>query len=230
MKVKWDSLLTAALVCCALLTTALVVRQKYIWPATTPAQETAKEPIFIEQWHSYLKYGFQFGLANAPVKIIEFVDFECPYCSSFHQTLKTLRDRLPNQVSLTYIHFPLPMHRFAVSAARVVECAGKQGRFEAMSDRLFREQHSFGFKPWMDYAAEAGVPSRAAFEACINRPDTVHRIEEGKELGVKLDVKGVPTLIVNGWMLERPPSPEELNAMVEAVLDGKSPVSRARKS
>jgi protein-disulfide isomerase len=66
---------------------------------------------------------------------IEYVtDFECPFCGSFHKTLKAVREQYPTQVALTYVHFPLPMHRFALPAARVAECADDQVRFERLTD------------------------------------------------------------------------------------------------
>jgi protein-disulfide isomerase len=138
--------------------------------------------------------------------------------------VKVLRERYPTQVAVIYVHFPLPMHRFAIPAARVAECAGEQGRFEAMYDQLFDGQDQFGLKPWDEYATAAVVPDVPAFDACIKKTDPIARVEEGKALGAKLDVKGTPTIIINGWMLGRPPSEAELNQMVQRVLAGKSPV------
>src|SRR5260370_32414860 len=104
------------------------------------------------------------GSTQAPVQLLEFADFECPFCATFHKDVKSLRTRYPTQVALTYVHFPLPMHRFAEAAARVAECASDQGRFEAMYDQLFDEQDSFGLKPLSEYATKAGVSDRAAFQ------------------------------------------------------------------
>jgi protein-disulfide isomerase len=182
------------------------------------------KPALIPRWQEYLSEGVRIGPPQAKVQLIEFADFECPFCGSFHKTLKTVRDRYPDQVSLEYVHFPLPMHRFAVPAARVAECAGDQGRFEAMYDQLFDGQDSFGLKPWNDYATAAGVPNLTAFDECIKRSDPIPRIEQGKALGKRLDVQGTPTLIVNGWKLGHPPSEEELDGMVKKILAGKSPV------
>jgi protein-disulfide isomerase len=122
------------------------------------------------------------------------------------------------------MHYPLPMHRFAEPAARVSECARAQGRFEAMHERLFEQQNAFGLKPWHEFAAEAGVPELATFEACIKSTEPVPRVVEGKALGSAFDIKGTPTIVINGWKLARPPNIEELDAMVKAILAGKSPV------
>src|SRR5258706_8462416 len=126
MKTKIDGILTVALVVCALTTTALVVRREVFSPSTPAGTQ---KPVFVQNWQSWLGQGVRLGSASAPVQLVEFADFECPFCGSFHKTLKTLRDRYPDAVSLDYMHFPLQGHRFALPAARVAECAGDQGRF-----------------------------------------------------------------------------------------------------
>jgi protein-disulfide isomerase len=223
MQIKLDSAITAIFLTCALVTTGAIVHREF-FGSTARRALAEQKPIFLKDWRTELPKGMRMGPADAPVQLLEFSDFECPFCANLHKDLSTLQVRYPTQVALTYVHFPLPMHRFAEPAARVAECAGDQGRFETMHDRLFDEQNSFGLKPWSDYATEAGVPDLAAFEACIKRGDPVPRIEEGKQLGTRLDVKGTPTLIINGWKLGRPPTLDELDHMVKAILAGKSPV------
>jgi protein-disulfide isomerase len=116
------------------------------------------------------------------VRLLEFADFECPFCAQFNAALKALRERYPKQVALTYIHFPLPIHRFAEPAARASECADEQGRFEAMHDRLFEQQNLFGLKAWSDFADDAGVSNREAFENRIQGKLPITRITEGQRL------------------------------------------------
>jgi protein-disulfide isomerase len=99
-----------------------------------------------------------------------------------------------------------------------------------MYDQLFEGQESFGLKTWSDYATAAGVPDLGRFDACIKKSDPIPRVEEGKQLGTQIEVHGTPTLVINGWKLGRPLSAEELDAMVKAVLAGKSPVSGVRQS
>src|SRR6266853_2151086 len=225
MKINLDAIITTTLMACALLTTGLVVRREFFAPAVAPTQAEQK-PLFIKDWRTHLVKGFRMGPAQAPVELLEFADFECPFCARFHKDLKALRTRYPRQVALTYVHFPLPMHRFAEPAARVSECAGDQGEFEAMCDLLFEQQDRFGLKPWSDFAAEARVADSDAFEACIKRTEPIPRVTEGKSLGKELDVRGTPSVMINGWVLGRPPTLDELDHMVKAVLAGKSPVSR----
>jgi len=213
----------AVVVACALVTTGLVVWRELFAPSVAAASAVQK-PVIVTQWRDDLSKGVRLGAADAPIQIIEFADFECPFCANFHKDLKALGTRYPNKVALTFVHFPLPMHRFAEPAARVAECAGEQGRFEAMHDLLFEQQDKFGLKPWGEFATEAGVTDNAGFEACIKRTDPILRITEGRALGNQLDVQGTPTVVINGWKLGRPPTPDELDHMVKAILAGKSPV------
>jgi protein-disulfide isomerase len=223
MKIKLDSVITVTLVVCALITTGVVLRREFI---ATPAgrAQAEQKPIFLKNWRADIAKGIRMGPAEAPVQLLEFSDFECPFCANLHKDLKTLQVRYPTQVALIYVHFPLPMHRFAEPAARVAECAGDQGRFQPMYDLLFEQQDRFGLKPWSEFASEAGVPDTASFETCIKRTEPITRVAEGKTLGKQLDVQGTPTLVINGWKLGRPPSLEELDAMVKRVLAGKEPV------
>lgn len=224
MKLKLDALATGALVVCAIATTSLVVYRHFSSAPASTASPTMREPVFVETWKSARSDGILFGSADAPVQIIEFADFECPYCAGFHETVKTLRARYPNDVAVTYVHYPLQGHRFAIPAARASECADAQGRFEAMHDRLFVDQSSLGLKTWSEYAADADVPNLIEFEACTKATTPLPRVEAGKRLGDRLNVQGTPAVIVNGWHLTRPPTIDELDDMVKAVLAGRSPV------
>jgi protein-disulfide isomerase len=224
MKLKWDTALTVTLVTCALITTGLVIRRELFAPSVAVRQPEQK-PVLIDNWRAQLDKGVLLGRLSAPVQLIEFADFECPFCASLHKTLKAVRARYPMQVALIYVHFPIPGHRFAIPAARVAECAAEQGRFEAMHDQLFEAQESFGLKTWSEYASAAGVANLSEFDTCVNRTDPIQRVEDGKQFGKALNVQATPTLIVNGWKLGRPPTEDELDRMVKAVLAGKNPIS-----
>src|SRR6266436_280276 len=136
MKIKGDFIITATLAVCAIITTGLVVRREFFAPSAPSARSPADEkPVLLPHWREDLGKGIRLGNSQAPVQLMEFADFECPFCGDFHKKLKSLLERYPTQVSLTYVHFPIPGHRFALPAARVAECAAAQGRFEAMHDR-----------------------------------------------------------------------------------------------
>jgi protein-disulfide isomerase len=220
---KFDTLITVVLVACAVITTSVVLRRELMAPVSLHSKADRK-PSLIPLWRDERDKGISMGSSNAPVQLIEFADFECPFCGDLHKSLRALDGRYPNKIGLTYVHFPIPGHRFAVPAARAAECANDQGRFEAMYDQLFEGQDQFGLKPWDDYATTAGVPDIPAFDACIKRTNPIPRVEEGKALGAKLDVQGTPTIIINGWKLGHPPNEQELEQIVQRILAGKQPV------
>lgn len=222
---KWDGVLTSTLVVCALITTGLVAYRELFATSPRPVPSPSPKPVFIENWKFHLGTGVRLGPSSAPVQLVEFGDFECPFCATLHDRLKALRSRYPTKVAISYVHYPLPMHRFAEPAARAAECAGEQEHFERMHDLLFEQQNMLGLKPWDDFAAEAGVPDLAAFKSCIQSNGPVPRITQGRQLAEQLDIKGTPTLIINGWKLTHPPTEEELDRMIRAVLAGRSPVA-----
>lgn len=224
-----DRLLTAVLVICAVITTGLVVHREFFAPAARSVSPARQKPVFIAGWRFHLDRGVRLGSSSAPIQLLEFADFECPFCASFHATLKKLRERYPTQVAISFVHYPLPMHRFAEPAARAAECAGEQGRFQAMHDNLFEQQDQLGLKPWREFATEAGVADLATFETCIQNKDAMPRVIGGRRLAEELDIQGTPTIVLNGWKLPLPPSAAELDRMVKAVLAGKSPVASAEK-
>jgi protein-disulfide isomerase len=225
MKIRWETGVTTLLVVCALATTSLVL-YRVVWSPrnTAPVAHSEQKAKFVPNWRSLLSSETQMGSPAAPVQLVEFADFECPFCGEFYKKLKAALEHYPSKLTVIYVHFPLQGHRFALPAARVAECASDQGRFEAMYEQLFEGQDQFGLKPWREYAAAAEVPDLNAFDACMKKVDLIPRVEEGKALGAKLDVRGTPTIIINGWKLGHPPSEQELDEMVLRILAGKQPV------
>jgi protein-disulfide isomerase len=221
---KWDVAITSILVVCALVTTGLVIRREF-FAAPNPQASGTEEPRYIEDWRAHLHDGATLGSAQAPVQLIEFADFECPFCANFHNTVKQVEEQFPGKIAVSFVHFPLPGHRFAEPAARAAECAADQGRFEAMHDQLFANQNAFGLKSWSEFALAAGVPDLTAFETCVKQETPLQQVEAGKKAGEQLDVRATPTIIINGWKLAQPPGPTELKRMVQAILEGKSPVA-----
>jgi protein-disulfide isomerase len=218
MKLSLDKIAMGALTICVLVLTGVVVRRELFLGGGGAPQR----PKFVNNWQeTWLPFSRS---TNAPVTILEFGDFECSFCSEFYKTLKVVKERYPMEIDVAYVHFPIPGHRFAVPAARVAECARDQGRFEAMHDQLFEHQDDFGLKPWSEFAKAAGVRDLTAFNECVKRTDPIPRVEEGKALGQKLNIKGTPTIIINGWKLGHPPTEEELDGMVKKILAGKRPV------
>ena len=140
------------------------------------------------------------GVAGARVEIVEFSDFECPYCRQLLPVLeKLLAKHLPD-VRLVWKHFPLPMHQHAGPAAEAAACAGEQGRFWEYAERLFDNQLALERDDLRRYASDVGldVPRFVACVASVRHRSTVERdMEAGRRLGVA----ATPTVFINGRMV-----------------------------
>jgi protein-disulfide isomerase len=146
------------------------------------------------------------------VKIVEFSDFQCPFCARTHPAVDAVRRRYPERVAVLYRHFPLDaIHPFARPAAVASECAGRQGRFGEFATLLFAQQDSLGAKPWSRFAAQAGVADAPAFERCVRESRTLAEVDRDAKLGTATRIEVTPTLVINGTL--RP------GAITEAELD-----------
>lgn len=179
-------------------------------------------PVYHDDWRDILVSGHHLGQSNADITIVEFGDFECPYCRVFWSNFAIARHEI-GDVALVYVHFPLGRHRFAMPAARAAECASEQGRFLAMHDLLLSKQDSLGLKSWDAFAVEAGVGDESAFRACIDRSEPFERIEGGLSLAERFEVTGTPGLIINGWYFPGGLSTSEMVSAVHLIRDGMEP-------
>ncbi|WP_229117189.1 DsbA family protein [Enemella dayhoffiae] len=158
---------------------------------------------------------------NAPVTVVEFLDFECPACAALYPTMEQTRATYGDRVNFVMRYFPLPGHQNAMAAARAVEAAGQQGQWEAMYRKMFETQNQWAGRPGVDalfrgYAAELGLDV-TAWEAAYNDPATTDRIEADQADGEALGVTGTPTVYVNGDELQLR-SYADLPAAIEDAL------------
>ena len=161
------------------------------------------------------------GDSLAPIQILEFADMQCPACRHSNNTVAEAEVRYPGKIGRSFIHFPLPMHRFAAPAARALHCADAQGRFAAMHDSLFAQQDSFGITPWLTIANSAGVRDSLAFKSCMSEQAPAAEVVAGTALGEQFKVLATPTVVVNGWRFPSSPSPSMLNETIDALLGWK---------
>ena len=144
------------------------------------------------------------GEDSAKITIVEFSDFQCPYCSRSVQTMKDLRIKYGNLVRLVYKHFPLVNHTNAHPAAIASMAAGKQGKFWEMHDALMMNQHQWGAadsKEMEDivsgYAKALGLDMQK-FKKDLKDPSFEETIKRDINLGMKLSIQATPTFFVNG--------------------------------
>jgi len=141
-----------------------------------------------------------FGNVNAPVTIVAFTDYECPYCAKADRTLLTLRAELGDDVRIALAMRPLPMHEHATAAARAFLAAAEQGKAEAMHARLFADQTALDDAGLVASARAIGLDMRA-FEAARTGASTASALERTERLATSLGANGTPTFFVNGRRL-----------------------------
>lgn len=154
-----------------------------------------------EDWDAMLENAIIDGDPMAPIVIVEFGDFECPFCRRFHETFVDAREVMGDSLALAYVHYPLPSHRFSVPSARAAECAEATGSGAAMVELLFAKQDSVGLKSWGSFAEEVGIAEGEAFAACVTGETPLPRISIGRALGERIGVTHTPTIIINRWRL-----------------------------
>lgn len=171
---------------------------------------TAKVPIGLSP---------QRGPADAWVTVVEFSDFECPFCGREAPVLSQLLGAYPADLRLVYKHFPLSQHPDAVPAAVAAECAGDQGRFWEMHDLLFTHQTALGDQDLVGYASQLGLDS-ALWDTCRTAPGSaaVARVEADQALGNSIGIAATPTLVVNGAVYPGAYSLDSYRPVVDAAV------------
>lgn len=160
------------------------------------------------------------GNPDAPIIITEFSDFECPYCA------RAARDTLPDlktnyidtgKVALVFKNYPLPLHRYAMSAAQAAECAYQQDKFWEYHDVLFAHQEELQKKALFDYAEEIGL-NMDEFEACYDDPRIKASIQLDTQEGDNKGITGTPTFIFSdGSKLEGAYPYSEFEKIIEKI-------------
>ena len=156
------------------------------------------------------------GPATAPVTLVEYGDFECPYCGKAHGVVKALQKGLGRRLRFVYRHFPLTTaHPHAERAAEAAEAAGAQGMFWEMHDLLFENQEALEDDALMGYAEALGL-DLDQFAADLVSHTYAPRVREDFLGGVRSGVNGTPTFFVNGV---RHDGPCDLDTMLETIED-----------
>lgn len=155
------------------------------------------------------------GPANPDLLLIEYVDFQCPFCARIGPLVDSLLTEFPNELALALVHYPLPTHPEAVAASVAVECAERQSSARAYVRVLWEHQERFASHPWVEVASRAGVPDSVEFAHCVGLPpDSFPRIAAGQRLAAGSSVAATPGLYVEG----RRSSGSTLRRDIERVL------------
>jgi protein-disulfide isomerase len=137
------------------------------------------------------------GPATAPVTIVEFSDYQCPYCARAYGTLNQVRAKYPTQVRIVFRDFPLPIHREAPKAAEAAHCAGDQSKFWEMHDVLFENPSDLTEPALLKHARTLKL-DEAAFSQCLSSGKHAGKWQKDLEVGREYGVSGTPAFFING--------------------------------
>jgi protein-disulfide isomerase len=183
--------------------------------------------------------GYLLGKPDAPVKILEFADFECPSCAGFSVvTEPDVRARIidPGLANITYFDFPLTQHRNTLAASNAAACADEQGKFWPMHDRLFQAQTEWNGeatdvpKPFFKrYAQELGLDV-AKWESCFDARKYQKRISANLAEGLRRGVNSTPSFVIGKKLYAGMRSYDDLKAIVDSVAKTASATASAGTS
>ena len=159
---------------------------------------------------------------DGEVTFVEFLDFECEACAAFYPLIEKLRGDYGDRVTFVARYFPLPSHYNAERAARAVEAAARQGRFEQMYQKMYETQRVWGEQRtpkdavFRGFAADLGL-DLAKFDTDYDSPAVSDRVRADFADGTALGVQGTPTFFLNGEKLS-PRSYEDFTRALDAAL------------
>ena len=164
------------------------------------------------------------GPAGASIKLLEYGDYECPFCAEAHAVVKEIQRRLGDDLLFAFRNFPLAnIHPHAEHAAEAAEAAGDQGNFWGMHDLLFENQAALEDEDLAAYADELGLDAKRLLRE-VTSSVYAARIREDFKAGVRGDVNGTPTFFMNG---ERYDGARDLRQMLSALTAQGSETAKA---
>jgi len=157
------------------------------------------------------------GSATAPVTIVEFSDFQCPYCARVQPTLAQVRDTYKDKVKIVYKDFPLRIHNNAQKAAEAARCVFEQDKekYWAYHDKLFDNAHALAVENLKQYAVDLQFDA-AHFTTCLDSGKYAAAVQQDMVMGLKVGISGTPAFVVNGRFLA---GAQPFSAFQEAIDD-----------
>lgn len=162
------------------------------------------------------------GNFDAPITIVEWSDFQCPYSSRFHETMKQVMAVYPNDIRWVYKHFPLDsIHSYAKKAAEASECAAEQGKFWEYNDQLFTNQSSIqseGDNYLKQAAADISIDT-VKFNQCLDSEKFASKVEIDYQDGLETGIRGTPGSFLNGRGLGGAVPFEQLKPLIDILIN-----------
>lgn len=163
------------------------------------------------------------GSENAKVTIVEFSDFQCPYCANYSTTTyNQIKKEYGDKIRYIFRDFPLGFHPFAQKAAEAARCAGDQSKFWEMHDLLFAKNSEWSAEKSVDgtfviYAGQIGA-DKAKFKECLASGKFAQAVKDDVALGSTVGVSGTPSFFINGQMLVGAQSFESFKTIIDKEL------------
>jgi protein-disulfide isomerase len=157
------------------------------------------------------------GPATAPVTIVEFSDFQCPFCSRLVPTLDQVKEKYGDKVRIVFRQYPLPMHPNAQKAAEASLCANEQGKFWEMHDAMFKNQQELAVDNLKAKAAAIGLKAEE-FNACLDSGKFAAKIQEDQKAGTAAGVSGTPAMFINGRFVNGAVPLEQVTSVIDDEL------------
>ena len=213
-----DRLTTPVLVVCALIVTGAVVRREVLSqrPAPNVAESSAPLPGGPVPPTLSLPEGTLIGNPGARVRLIEFADFECPFCARSAEMLHELMKADTMAVAIEFHHYPLKSHAHAIDAGNAAECANEQGRFEEFYFDVYSNRSRIGTWSWRKFAKRARVTDLRQFDECLQKARFALRVEQGRVAAKSLGINGTPAWIVRDSIFVGAPPRVQLEAWAKA--------------
>lgn len=200
---------------------ALAVSGSYLWRnhASPPSRAKGAEAIASPEarWSMTADVALPARRQGRAVQLIEFIDLECPFCARYHSTIDSIAVLLADSVQIRYVNLPIEGHRFAPSGGGAVECAFARGIGEQFVSTVFRLQDSIGFLTWPVLAKRAGLLDTAGFQACVDDPHTRKKVDSAVEVAKLLEVRGTPSVLLDGQRYDRPPKLDRLLSDIRRI-------------
>ncbi|MEP6764085.1 MAG: thioredoxin domain-containing protein [Gemmatimonadaceae bacterium] len=218
IKSRLETVATGTLVFCALFMTVVAAKREL----SPPASARSHEPVAVKDWKKFDVGDKRIGEKSAPVRIIEFSDFQCPFCRRFAETISKANAKYPGSIEVVFRNFPLnTIHPFAHAAAVAAECASAQNRFVEMHDFAFSHQDSLGVLQWDKVAAKIGIADTSKFSLCTRSNEVLAKLQADSSAAVEVGVPGTPTVVINGLKYDGTPSAAQLDSAITRILSSK---------
>jgi protein-disulfide isomerase len=158
-----------------------------------------------------------FGPEDSKVTIVEFSDFQCPYCSRAAEAVGQIKEKYSDKARFVFRQFPLSFHKDAHLAAQASLAAHAQGKFWPFHDLLFENQEALGREQLEGYAKKAGL-DMSKFKAALDNKSYAQQVDDDLALGKTVFVQGTPTIFVNGQRVQNATDFAAISAMIDGEL------------